>query len=121
MTPAPDAGDPLRPVRGIMNGVAFGLLLWLTIIGLFLLAWPAYANNELVLQQQQHVNLTRPISVVLTEKAASLCGQDEAYGCAKFAFEPQARCVIYLHPARLQYLYHELQHCAGLTHEPPRS
>lgn len=98
---------------------------------LCLLASPAQANSDLILQDIRQLNLNRPISVVVTENAYTFCTalqevdhrngerttHQDVYACASAAYG-QGRCTVWIRPDRLAYLYHELQHCAGITHTP---
>lgn len=96
------------------------LLLALFAPALLLTTCIARANDELMIGGNFALSVNRQISVLVVANAAELCRQDgyegELYGCAKNAFG-KGRCVIYIRPDKLEYLYHELQHCAGLEHE----
>lgn len=49
--------DPLRPAKGILNAMVFGLILWLAII---MLTRCAMANDDLILNGKETVSLNRP-------------------------------------------------------------
>lgn len=81
----------------------------------------ANANDDLILQGKMVLNLpNRPYSIYLVPQAEAYCDQTDTladtFGCAKFAYDMPGRCIIYLEPNHLAHLYHELQHCSGITH-----
>lgn len=86
---------------------------------LLLVSCSAKANDQLMLHGNFALSTSRPISILVVPNAQELCAQDgvdsEIYGCAKNAFG-KGRCVIYIRPDKLEYLYHEMQHCARLEH-----
>lgn len=73
-------------------------------------------NTDLFLQGKREVHLSRPISVVVTDDLPAICDQT-AYACAPNAYG-KGRCIVYIRPDKLQFIFHELQHCSGLTHTP---
>jgi len=75
----------------------------------------AIANTDLVLQGKTTVNLDRPISVVITEELPQSCGRADEYACAVGAYGA-GRCIIFIKPEKLVFLFHEIQHCAGIQH-----
>jgi hypothetical protein len=111
-----------RSILQFLLGLAFllALLAPLLVLLALLTARPAGANDELMIGGNFALSVNRPISVLVVADAAELCRQDgyegELYGCAKNAFG-KGRCVIYIRPDKMEYLYHELQHCAGLDHK----
>ena len=100
--------------------LAFWAWIIIMIILIMVFARPAKANDDLILQGQMQLNLNRPISVVVTDDVRSACGDYESpdlYACAK-NHDGKGRCIVFIRPDRLAWLYHEQQHCAGLEHEP---
>jgi len=75
----------------------------------------ASANTDLVLQNKLTMNLDRPISVVITDDLPEPCDRADEYACAVGAYG-NGRCIIFIKPDKMQFLYHEIQHCAGIQH-----
>jgi hypothetical protein len=111
--------DPLNKARGATFAVA---VFWiaLVLIVLLLTTCSAKANDELVLNGKSSVHLTRTISVVIVDKVpdgyAAAGSPSDLYAVAKNA-DGAGRCVVFIRRDKLAYLYHELQHCAGESHE----
>ena len=79
-------------------------------------AQPAIANSDLVLQDKRILLIDRPVAVVVTEQAAQFCdGRGEVFACAKNAYG-SGRCIVYIRPDKMQFLYHEIQHCQHTQH-----
>lgn len=98
-----------------MNVLRFLIVLaFFTLWALVLMAVSALANDQLILQGVNQVNLNRPISVVVTDKMPDNKGC-HAYACAVGSYG-SGRCIVYVRPDKMEYLYHELQHCSGMTH-----
>lgn len=89
--------------------------------GLLLLSDAATANYDLILQGQMQVNLNRPISIVVVDEIppgiVAAGSPYDLYGAAANAYG-QGRCTVFIRKDKLEYLYHEIQHCAGITHTP---
>lgn len=107
--------DPLSTARGIINGILISLFFWSIILLFMFLSSAAKANDDLLLQGQTVTHLSRPVSVAVTDQLPQNCDTRDAYACAVNAYG-QGRCAVFIRPDKLEYLYHELQHCAGLTH-----
>ena len=80
-----------------------------------MLTGAAQANDDLILQDIRVISLNRPISVVVTDDLPQNCDHPSPYACASNAYG-KGRCTIWIKPERLAWLYHDLQHCAGITH-----
>lgn len=85
------------------------------IILALLLPVSASANTDLVLQNKITVNIYRPVSVVVTDDLPKQCDHADEYACAVGAYG-SGRCIIFIRPDKMQFLYHEIQHCSGVTH-----
>lgn len=91
------------------RSIAAALLLCLT-------GAPALANDDLMLQGKRQVNLNRPVTVIVVDELPSVCGGGgDEYACASAAYKA-GRCIVWVKPNKLEYVFHELQHCAGVTH-----
>jgi len=80
-----------------------------------LLPVSASANTDLLLQNKLTVNIYRPVSVVVTDDLPKPCNNADEYACAVGAYG-RGRCIIFIRPDKMQFLYHEIQHCSGVTH-----
>lgn len=90
----------------------------LALIALMLMVTPVMANDDLMLQGKRTLVLDRPL-IVNVVKPEALLGK---YAEANFAYAKapdkahRSWCIISISEDRLQYLYHEIQHCVGVTH-----
>lgn len=87
-------------------------------IAAILFSLPAMANDDLILNGKTELNLNRAISIQVVKELPDIegCGKSESYACAVNAFG-KGRCIIYIKPDKLEFLYHELQHCGGERHD----
>lgn len=72
---------------------------------------PASANDDLLLDNQRIVSLDRRIVVQVVDSLP-----DGIYAQAQGAYIEGNVCVIRIRKDRLEYLFHEIQHCAGHRH-----
>ena len=112
-------GDDDFGRRTLDGGLGFALLWCLAVLLLVASCAIAYANDDLVLHGKHAINITRPVSVVVVDTLPPACGRaDDAenYACAVGAFGP-GRCIVFVRRDKLEYVYHELQHCGGESHD----
>ena len=114
--------DPPENPHGSARALGYAMLAVLIGIVLLLAMCSRAMAAEQIIGGSHVTHINRPVSITIVKTEAELrdlCRLNidkSLYGCAS---EPngKGRCVVYIRRDRLAWLYHELQHCAGVRHE----
>lgn len=111
-----------KPVRKSLLQRIRKIIRVIGVVALVTAAAPAIANDQQVLGGSYVTHVNRPVSITIVKTESELrevCNLEfdkSLYGCAS-STSGVGRCVVYIRRDRLAWLYHELQHCAGVRHE----